>query len=683
MEKKHMGTKRRRARMALVGIMLAAVASPSVSSDDAAAEVFYLPEIVVSAGRLPAGPVRIDKLPIRARVITRAELREKGHRTVPDVLRSLPGFTLRDEGGNRHDLIVSLRGFDKGEDVLVLLDGVKMNLPSTNSVDWQALPDLDAVERIEVLYGPASAIHGAGAQSAVVSIITRKRIERPEFELTAGSFERRGGRLAAGLRRGAWNWSVTGRYLEEDGYRANSASELHNAGLTVNRVGEADELTVQGFINRGKVGAPNAITETEMAAFGRRHTAAANLNDFRRVDQDQIRLGYRRDFAAGRRLHANLSRQWRRTRFHSTSRVFGSIGDLRITENVEAASAVFEEKTDFGRIVNTLVGGLEFSSVDQFDRGHGTFPDERASGKRTAAGFIENTLELTPTFTLVGGVRRDRIRQEIDDRDDDSPVFSFTYRPTTWRLGGAWRLHPEWRLYAQYGEAFMPPNFADIAAFSGPFATPNYNLKPEESRQWHGGLQGAWRRWRIDLGYFRILTENEIAFNTNTWINENLTSTERKGWEFGLGLALSEQWDLSVTHTDISAKIERQLDNPAWNGRFIPMVPQRTWNGTLAWKPRERVALALDGRHVSEQHVQGDNANELARLPEYTVFDLRADWRLSERRSLRAAIRNLFNEKYSTRAVAAGSAWGAFPPNTVFYSPAPTTTFELAVAWRF
>lgn len=652
--------------------------SPPVASADGG-------EIVVTSTYLPDEPVSSEVLSGRVEIITREKIVNSQAQTIPDLLNTLPGVTIRDDGGNRYDYSVSIRGFDKGEDVLVLVDGVKANLPSNNGVDWQAMPDLGMIERIEVIYGPASSIYGEGAQSAVISIITRKFLkENIEVTATAGSYDHHEGRAAFGVTLGE-NWSLTGfgHINESDGYRINSDADIWNALINLVRVGDdGEELGIQTMISRSKVGAPNAITDTEIRQNGRRFTA--NPNDFRTVDVEQHRLSYRRNISDWLGVNTSVGSRRSRTQFRSTSRVFGSLNNLKTTSDRTSGQFILSADNDItSNVTNNLVAGVDGSWTDQIDRNSGTFPDNRISNKRSTAAFLENRLDLGTRLTLNAGVRWDWIDLDIDDTDDDSPVLRFKYKPNSFRAGGSWRFADGWKLYTQYGEAFMPPNFADIAAFSGPFSQPNFGLRPEESKTWQGGIAFTAGPVSLDATYFRVTTDNEIAFNSVTFINQNLTKTKREGVELGLNWDISNKWGFDGQYTFIDATIEQQLDNPALNGKAIPMVPEHRFFGTLSYRPTATLTFALDNLYVDDQHVQSDNANSQPLLDSYWVTDLRAIWNFHRNGKLIAAARNLFDEEYSSRAVVSGSAFGAFPSNTIFFSPSPEFNFDVSLQWKF
>ena len=159
-------------------------------------------EVVYAASR------RIQSLreaPSAVSVVTAAEIREHGYRTLADVLRSLPSFYVTED---RRYSYVGVRGFnrpgDYGARVLLLLNGLRTNdnLYEQAYVGQEFLLDIDLVERIEVVRGPSAAIYGNSAFFAVVNVVTRhgRDFQGGELSASAASFGTHGGRATYGRR---------------------------------------------------------------------------------------------------------------------------------------------------------------------------------------------------------------------------------------------------------------------------------------------------------------------------------------------------------------------------------------------------------------------------------------------------------------------------------------------------
>ncbi|MFP3960012.1 MAG: TonB-dependent receptor, partial [Spirochaetaceae bacterium] len=136
-------------------------------------------EIVVVASRIPEESRRT---PAVVRVIPQEDIEQSD--TVLDALSRLPN--IRTSVSSPGDAAAALGGF--GETgymrTLVLRDGVPLNNPDMNSINWRAVP-LSRVERIEVLQGPASARYGDQAVAGVINIITKTPEPRLSVEASA------------------------------------------------------------------------------------------------------------------------------------------------------------------------------------------------------------------------------------------------------------------------------------------------------------------------------------------------------------------------------------------------------------------------------------------------------------------------------------------------------------------
>jgi outer membrane cobalamin receptor len=106
-------------------------------------------------------------------VVTAEDIQKMGARDITDILRTIPGFDI----GQDVQFVtgVSFRGNWANEGkVLFLLDGQQIN-----DLLYQTVPLLnnfpvDAIEKIEVIRGPGSAIYGGSAEYAVINIITKQ-----------------------------------------------------------------------------------------------------------------------------------------------------------------------------------------------------------------------------------------------------------------------------------------------------------------------------------------------------------------------------------------------------------------------------------------------------------------------------------------------------------------------------
>ncbi len=164
---------------------LALALSPAVARAAAPADassVGHLPEIVVTAARIAQ---TVDASLADVSVITRAEISASGAPDLIDLLRREAGIDIARTGGPGEQTSVFLRGTNSNQ-VLVLVDGVRVASANTGAFAWEQLP-LDAVQRIEIVRGPRAAQWGADAIGGVIQIFTRK-LDGPHAALRGGSY---------------------------------------------------------------------------------------------------------------------------------------------------------------------------------------------------------------------------------------------------------------------------------------------------------------------------------------------------------------------------------------------------------------------------------------------------------------------------------------------------------------
>jgi outer membrane receptor for ferrienterochelin and colicins len=160
-------------------------------------------------------------------VITGEEIERRGYLDLEQVLHDLPGLdsaTTRDYNYST----IAVRGFVSGNTGrnLLLLDGVEQNDLSTNALYLSRQYPLSNVDRVEVVYGPASTIYGANAYTGVISVITKQ----PEaliaedkrlgvvVQAAAGGLHTRYGDLTLAGKDASGNvsWSLASRYYHDD-----------------------------------------------------------------------------------------------------------------------------------------------------------------------------------------------------------------------------------------------------------------------------------------------------------------------------------------------------------------------------------------------------------------------------------------------------------------------------------
>ncbi|MBL8492015.1 MAG: TonB-dependent receptor, partial [Rhodocyclaceae bacterium] len=185
----------------------AAAALSFLSLPTAAEPPVELAAVVVTATRQPT---RADRVLADVTVLDRDEIAAAGWSSVPEMLAAQPGVEYSSTGGTGQPASLFLRGANGGH-TLVLLDGMRLNSATLGTASLEAIP-LSAIERVEILRGPASSLYGADAIGGVVQLFTRRVDGPPRLQaaVAAGNYGASRGEFALGGNEGPWSFTLAG-----------------------------------------------------------------------------------------------------------------------------------------------------------------------------------------------------------------------------------------------------------------------------------------------------------------------------------------------------------------------------------------------------------------------------------------------------------------------------------------
>jgi len=211
----------------------AALRAQGTPSGNDSTKVTELAPIEVTASRAAQAPP-----PAVVTVQVSAEQIQRTPATDPyDLVRRASGIEVHQQGqgpGFASDAVI--RGFtsDHSSDVLLVLDGVPINLPIHGHVegyaDWSVLSPA-AVTGIRVIHGPASPFYGDFAFGGVVEATTAMDAEGTIGAVEGSSFGDAGGWVRTGRRRSDAGYAVALDGTRQEGWRDNSSYLLGNGSL--------------------------------------------------------------------------------------------------------------------------------------------------------------------------------------------------------------------------------------------------------------------------------------------------------------------------------------------------------------------------------------------------------------------------------------------------------------------
>ncbi|MCP4747364.1 MAG: TonB-dependent receptor [Desulfobacteraceae bacterium] len=620
--------------------------------------------IVVTASREEE---KASSIPAQVTVIDASEIEKSTAQNVPELLQQ-SGIHVSDIGGNQRNYQVDLRGFgEKGPaNVLVLVDGRRINQPDLSNADWLLIP-LERIGRIEIIKGGrGSVLYGDNASGGVINIITKQSTKTgAETRVSYGSYETYKLSAYGSLLTGRCALDLSAAYHDTEGYRDNSGIESKDFGLNLSYDPTDNlNLNVSGGYHTDSSGQPGALSESDFDQ-GADRTDAQYPYDF--ADTEDYYLMADMDFGMLTNDSFILETSARQ-RTKETISTFGStIYEFKTETDTITLSPRFVFREDFGKIQNRISMGLDYSLAEErIDTFTGAGYD---LDKKSTAYFLYDEFQPDEDVTLSGGYRNDRTHYQFAPNDPDNLLF----KQEIWNLGMNYRFSPNAHVYGSYANSFRYPLLDELYNLIS--NSVNTNLREQTSTHYDlGGVYQTDNGWRFNLDLFQVLTKNELFYDPVNFSNTNLDGeTRRTGFETGI------KWQgthlgAGVTYTNTRAKI---LDG-AYNNRDVPDVAEHQGSAHVDYEFDSGLKLGLNANYTGERYFISDFDNSREKQEDYFLLNAKVSypWRML---TFFVDLNNILDETYS--AYGSNSTFGG--GDTLAYYPSPKFNFLAGVKADF
>lgn len=691
--------------------MLPAVTSLAAGDDDEKSRE----EVIVTAEKFRAQSLKernstasrlgISALetPAAVQVVSGDAIRLRGDADIgAAVTRSVGLTSSTTPGGSGYG--VTARGFGSSS-VTALYDGLK----SLINLGSQSYPfDTWNIERIEVLNGPASVLHGNGAIGGAINIITRKPSQAPESSVmvAGGSFDKYRAALdTTGGITDELSYRLDASRFATDGYVARGDSKgTAVTGSLAYQAREDLKFTLSGdYADREQMndsGVPliNGRPDRSLRSVSYSSTDSTIPFEDQRLHfltewspAQNVEVRNAAYYIHGERLWKYPARFVYRPATNDVLR--GSFGTYlqfqnQLGDHAELAwqhsIAGFENGLSFGVDINQLKNKRyvnTYSATDVVDLRNtspGRFPTTGTvtrNYQRTRADqyavFAEDRLVLTSKLALIGGLRYEQTEVEREDLVTGTSVQK-TFEPVSWRVGAVYELAPQLNVYAQYATATdSVSNLCCVSAAQLAFAL-------NEGKQSEVGVKGIiWDdRLEWSLAGYRITKDRLLTpdpFNPGQSLQVGQQSS--RGLEASLAMRLPRGWRIELNGTALKARYDDFSENVngvpvSRDGKRPINVPQQSANLWMSWTVNPQWQAQAGVRHVGSMYTNNDNTLV---LPSYTVVDAGVHWDPVTRFGVDVRLTNALDKFYGYTSSNSGGQWILGAPRAV----------EVAVTTRF
>ena len=556
--------------------------------------IHQIEEVIIKTQRI--------KLPLSEKsqtisILSSNQIDQMPVKTLDEVLQRIVGVDIRRRGidGMQSDIYIRGGNFNQ---VLLLIDGVKMDDLQTGHHTMNGSISLENIERIEVIKGAAARIYGVNAMNGAVNIVTKKISEDlTKITLNTGAYENFG--IGIGfqklLEKGSVQFHI--KRQQSDGYRFNT--DFENWNFFLKSSWKDYELlfsySQRDFGANGFYASPNykdqyEETQTHLVSLKRtfkNFNWQINTNAYWRRNQDMY-LFLRHDPDYYRNLHIN-----NKIGFSVDVTYNNELGQSGIGIDINQGLLTSNNLGDHNRFTSTI------------------FLEHRFQ-------WFDNRLDVTPGFAVA---------YYSDFKEFGYPGVDIGYR-----------FSKSTKIYANLGYTSRIPSYTNLF-YESSIEQGNPDLKPEKAFTYEGGVYYTKDNFHINATYFNRKSTDLIdwtkEFENDKWEARNFSEIQTNGIEFQGNIDFiindfSQNFSLGYTYMD-----DRILDQIIVYSRYSLNSYKHQFSGQLKTQ-----LFSFLQQHISYRY------SERADETNYQLVDVAINFYL-KKWELNFKVNNIFGVEYT------------------------------------
>lgn len=458
-------------------------------------------------------------------VISREDIVNSPAKSIDEILQQVPGMDIRRRGANGVQSDIGFRG-SSFEQVLLLLNGIRMNDSQTGHNNMNIPVDLDDVEKIEIIKGPAARRFGQNAYAGVINIIT-KAVPGKKVKISAdgGDFGTYGLGFNAQIGNEKFTNSLQANSASSEGYMFNTDYEIRN-------------VFYQGKLNikNGDVRVQAGFSEKKFGANGF-YASSAATKQYEETQASIVSVAHQQTFG---KLKLNSNVYWRRGQ------------DMYLYDRWNPG---FYRNMHIGNNV-----GGEVNSSYQW--GLGT----TGIGVELRKEFLVSS-NLGDRNRFVSQVFFEHHFSLLDKKLNISPGISWANYSKEGNffypgLDVGYNFNPNSKIYGNIAKVHRIPTFTELYYVSGT-EQGNPNLQPENALSSEVGYQYQNNRILAKISGFLRNSSNSIDWVKNdlkdkVWFAENVGDIKTKGIEAEWSHRPVDWLKYTIGYTYIDSKYEEK-----------------------------------------------------------------------------------------------------------------------------
>lgn len=453
---------------------------------------------LITTGR--ALPLSAQKQNQNVVIIDQETIQNTPSQSVEEIISYFSGIDLRRRGVGGVQSDISVRG-GNFEQVLLLINGVRVTNPQTAHNLWNIPFEAEAIERIEIIKGPQAALYGANAYAGVINVITRaKSGKQVQLSAEGGSYGtyKIGTNISIASPKVKHLWNAN--YGASDGYRHNTDYTQKNMFYQGKYQSNFGELNLQAGFGEKKFGANGFYASPK---YTEQYEETQNSIVSLGLDKKKDNWGFR------------AKTYWTRSQdMYLLNRQKPKIyRNMHIGNNLGAEASV------------NLMNDLGFTSLGAEYKKEFLRSNNLGERNRSVTSiFFQHQLSL------------------FNDKLNITPGASWSYFTNIGdffypQIDVAFKINPEHKLFANAARVHRLPSYTEYY-YKSKLEVGNPDLKPESADSYELGYQFLQTNFSAQISIFRRYAKDAIDWVKNDinqpWSPINNTQVTTDGVEVSL-----------------------------------------------------------------------------------------------------------------------------------------------------
>ena len=705
-----------------MAVAIAAVFSSQIARADDT-EKKLQPVEVVGTSPLPGLGIEKNKLPYDVQTVTSEQINNAHSLNLSEFMsRNLTGVNINEIQGSPFQADITYRGFrlsgilGSPQGLSVYLDGVRVNEPFGDVVNWDMIPEA-AIGNVTLVPG-SNPVYGLNTLGGALAFTTKSGLTAPgtELKLSLGSWMRKRADVSYGEKSAdGWHKFVAATAFHEDGWRKDSEGQLGNVFVKIGRTQTDVNWDLSFLHGRSNLLGNGLLPSYSYDAQGNRTNGMYETNrrwgytydDRTKNELSMVNFNLQRFLDGETELAANAYVR------HSTRSTVGGdaqsltevvVNETRTRQTSYGTSANLTKILDTHQITTgasidasrVSYGGYQASDCEidaaRFvgDCATASIQDVDVNGHSYALGlYASDTYAINSKTHLTTAARFNHARVSNTLTNyaagvgTEKPAETFNYNSLNPSLGLSHKLDERVDVFGNIGQSNRVPTVIELGC-----ADPTVGCRLPTGLQADPYLKQViartvevGTRWKLsdDSGYtasvYRSDNSNDILFTatdqTGLGYFSNFSKTRRQGVDLSAYTRIN-QVDLRLSYSYLQATYqaagelfggEREISIK--RGDRIAGLPEHTLKLNADWRAMPKMVVGGTVIATSNLVTQGnedgqtENGPANAKVNGYFLLNLHANYEVTKGLDYFARLNNVFDRRYETYGRMANSMFNA------------------------